>query len=97
MTNRLFILTLAAGIALQFSFGATNASAPSDLVVGVNKSTILENAAGVKLISVANPDLAEAVAVSKTEVLVNGKALGDTSLVLFGMQPGSGPCLTSMS
>jgi pilus assembly protein CpaC len=57
--------------------------APSDLYVGLNKSNILENANGVKRISIANPEVAEAVAVSKTEVLVNGKAAGETSLVLW--------------
>jgi pilus assembly protein CpaC len=54
-----------------------------DLFVGVNKSNILENATGVKRISITNTELAEAVAVSKTEVLINGKAQGDTSLVLW--------------
>ena len=54
-----------------------------DLAVAVNKSTVLESQTGVKRISIANPDLLEAVAVSKTEVLVNGKALGDTTLVLW--------------
>ncbi len=57
--------------------------AQQDLVVGVNKSTILENRAGVKRIAIANPEMVEAVPVSKTEVLVNGKALGETSLVLW--------------
>ena len=58
-------------------------TAPGELFVGVNKSSILENAAGVKRISVANPEVAEAVAVSKTEVLINGKVPGDTSLILW--------------
>src|SRR6185312_3882967 len=56
---------------------------PSDLYVGLNKSSILENANGVKRISIANPEIAEAVAVSKNEVLVNGKTTGETSLVLW--------------
>ncbi len=82
MKKTLLMLSFAATMALQIGNGAT---APTDLIVGLNKSTILENAAGVKRISIANPDLAEAVAVSKTEVLVNGKAPGDTSLVLWDM------------
>jgi pilus assembly protein CpaC len=68
------------------SFGANiepQAPTSTDLLVGINRSTILENAAGVKRISIANSDVAEAVAVSRTEVLVNGKAQGDTSLVLW--------------
>ncbi len=62
--------------------------AANEFFVGVNKSNILENAAGVKRISVANPEVAEAVAVSKTEVLINGKAAGDTSLVLWDQKGG---------
>lgn len=56
---------------------------PSEVLVGINKSIVLENPAGVRRISVANTDLAEAVAVSRTEVLVNGKAPGNTSLILW--------------
>ena len=85
MKKEIFALVLAAGMSLQISSGATDTTAPTDLVVGINKSTILQNEAGVKRISIANPDLAEAVAVSKTEVLVNGKAAGDTSLVLWDL------------
>ncbi len=59
---------------------------PGELFVGINKSSILENAAGVKRISIANSDIAEAVAVTKTEVLINGKAAGDTSLVLWNLK-----------
>lgn len=83
MIHRLLILAFAACMASQVSFAANDAAVSSDLTVGVNKSTILQNAAGVKRISITNPDLAEAVAVSKTEVLVNGKAPGDTSLILW--------------
>ncbi len=67
------------------ALSAQNGPAPSELFVGLNKSNILENAAGVKRISIANPEIAEAVAVSKTEVLVNGKAPGDTSLILWDL------------
>src|SRR3954470_22276720 len=63
--------------------GGAQAPTPSDLYVGLNKSNIVENPNGVKRISIANPEVAEAVAVSKTEVLVNGKAPGETSLILW--------------
>lgn len=64
---------------------AAAAYAQQTFVVGVNKSNILENQTGIKRISVANTDIAEAVAVSKTEVLVNGKAPGETSLILWDL------------
>lgn len=81
---KITVLTLAfsASLALPLCLAAAPAT---DLIVGINKSTILQNAAGVKRISIANPDLVEAVAVSKTEVLVNGKAPGVTSLVLWDL------------
>ena len=56
---------------------------PSDLSVLVNKSVVLENPDGVRRILIGNPDIAEALAVSGTEVAVNGKSPGDTSLVLW--------------
>lgn len=72
---------------LGFTFAAlASAQQQQDLSVGVNKSEILENAAGVKRISVANPDVADAVAVSRTEVLVNGRGAGTTSLILWDLK-----------
>lgn len=57
----------------------------SDLSVAVNKSVVLENASGVKRLAITNPDLAEAIAVSKNEVILNGKAPGDTTLVVWDL------------
>src|SRR5579875_1458076 len=84
-TLLLLLKTIAASSLLTAAAAAQHAT-PSDLSIGVNKSTILENAAGVKRISVANSQVAEAVAVSKTEVLINGKAPGDTSLILWDVK-----------
>lgn len=58
-------------------------SQPSELAVGVNKSVVMENASGVRRVLIGNPEIAEAVAVSGSEVVVNGKAAGDTTLVLW--------------
>ncbi len=80
----LLLNTLAVGSLLTFNARAQQAPS-NDLFIGVNKSTVLENAAGVKRISIANSQVAEAAAVSKTEVLINGKALGDTSLILWDL------------
>ena len=55
----------------------------SDLKVFVNKSLVVESPQGIRRISIANGDLAEAVAVSRTELILNGKTPGDTSLVLW--------------
>ena len=51
--------------------------------VPINKSVVLEHPAGVRRMSIANGDLVEAVAVSSTEILLNGKVAGETSLILW--------------
>ena len=61
----------------------TPASNRIDLVVTVNKSIIVETTATVKRISTANGEVAEAVAVSGREVVVNGKLPGETSIILW--------------
>jgi pilus assembly protein CpaC len=53
------------------------------LVVTVGKSLVLDNAMNIQRISLANGDLAEAVAVNPREVLINGKMAGETSLVIW--------------
>lgn len=51
--------------------------------VAVNKSIVLEYPGGVRRVSVANGDLAEAVAVTPNEIMINGKAAGSTSLLVW--------------
>ncbi len=58
----------------------------SELFVGINQSNVLENRTGVKRISIANPEVAEAVAVNQNEVLVNGKTPGDTTLIVWDLK-----------
>ena len=53
------------------------------LVVTVGKSLVLDNAMNIQRISLANGELAEAVAVNPREVLINGKAAGETSLIIW--------------
>lgn len=61
-------------------------SSASDLHVTVSQSIILEHRDGIRRVSIANPDIAEAVAVSSTELLINGKSAGDTTLILWDAQ-----------
>src|SRR5580704_11823686 len=56
---------------------------PRDLVVTVGKSLILDTPADLRRVAVANGDLAEALAVNPREVLINGKAPGETSVILW--------------
>ncbi len=62
---------------------ASDAGAPSDLIVTVSKSIVLDHNALIKRISISNGDIAEAVAVSSREVLLNGKSQGDATLLLW--------------
>jgi pilus assembly protein CpaC len=55
----------------------------SDLRITVDKSAIVQHAITIRRVSMANSEIAEAVAVSATEVLINGKAPGETSLILW--------------
>ena len=57
--------------------------AGTDLTVPFNKSIVLERPGGVRRISISNGDIAEAVAVSSTEILLNGKNPGETNLIVW--------------
>jgi len=63
--------------------GQTTPGGPGKLVVTVGKSLIIDSPLRIERISVANGDLAEAVAVKPNEILINGKAPGETSLIVW--------------
>ena len=58
-------------------------SVPGKLMVTVGKSLIIDSPMKIQRISVANGELIEAVAVNPKEVLINGKAAGETSLIVW--------------
>jgi pilus assembly protein CpaC len=62
------------------------ATGKSSISVSVNGSTVLDHSVGIRRISIANADIAEAVAVSTNEIVVNGKAVGDTSLIVWDLK-----------
>jgi pilus assembly protein CpaC len=63
--------------------GQAEAGAPNDLFVNVGKSLIVDSAIPIQRVSVGFGDVAEATAVGPQEVLVNGKAPGETSLIIW--------------
>ncbi len=66
------------------AFGdAAPSDAPSELRITVNKSAVVDHGMTIRRVSVGNAEIAEAVAVSATELLINGKAPGQTSLILW--------------
>ena len=56
---------------------------PVELVVTVGKSLVLDTPGDLRRVAVANGELAEAMAVTPREVLINGKAPGETSVILW--------------
>ena len=61
---------------------------PNELFVNVGKSVIVNSSVPIERVSVGFGDVAEATVVDPTEVLVNGKAAGETSLIIW--QQGGG-------
>src|ERR1700747_1140702 len=52
-----------------------------DLSVTVGKSLVVDSPVNIQRVSVATPALAEAVAISPKELLVNGLQPGDTTVI----------------
>ncbi|MGA3240634.1 MAG: pilus assembly protein N-terminal domain-containing protein [Bryobacteraceae bacterium] len=93
---RLFAKTSIVAAGLCCVFGGASGSTPQEnaqnakrpgvdgnLIVTVGMSMIIDSPVAVAKISIANGDLAEAVAVNPQEILINGKAPGETSLIVW--------------
>jgi pilus assembly protein CpaC len=65
-----------------------NPAPVSALSVPLNGSHVLDQPAGIRRISIANGDIAEAIAVSSTEVVINGKLPGNTTLIVWDQKGG---------
>ncbi len=63
--------------------GPSSQDSANELSVTVGKSVVLDLARPIRTIVVGLGDFAEASAVSPTQVLVNGKAPGETTLILW--------------
>jgi pilus assembly protein CpaC len=53
------------------------------IMVGVGQTDVIEFVEPVKRVSIADPEVADATVTTPTQILVNGKALGSTSLVVW--------------
>ena len=56
--------------------------------VTVNQSRVLQLRTRSRTVSVAQPEIADVVVLSPTDLLINGKAVGTTSLVIWNEQGG---------
>ena len=63
--------------------GASSQDSSNELFVAVGKSVLVDIALPIARIAVGSGDIAEATAVSPTEILVNGKAAGETTLIVW--------------
>jgi pilus assembly protein CpaC len=59
------------------------AAKPEPLLVTVGKSLIIDSPLSIERIAYANDALLDAVAINSKEILVNGKAPGETSLIIW--------------
>ena len=55
----------------------------NDLVVGAGKAVLVDTALPIERVAVGSSDIAEATVVSPNEVMLNGKAPGETSLIVW--------------
>src|SRR5215470_12349543 len=62
---------------------AREAQSPESLHVMVGRSLVIDSPGRLKRVSIADPAIADAVIVSPHQILVNGKAPGAVSLVLW--------------
>lgn len=58
-------------------------NAPERFTVGAGKTHLLDMAINIERVSVASPEIAEAVPVSARSLMINGKLPGETSLVIW--------------
>jgi pilus assembly protein CpaC len=54
-----------------------------DLGLTVGKSILVDSPAQIVRVAVANPDLVETVAINPHEILINGKVVGKTSMIIW--------------
>lgn len=63
--------------------GSAAQDSANELEVGVGKSVLVDCARPIERIAVGSGDLAEATAVSPSEIMINGKAPGETTLIVW--------------
>jgi pilus assembly protein CpaC len=71
------------GLLATLTILAPTSVGAANIAVAINGSSVLDQPSGIRRISVSNGDIAEAIAVSSTEVVINGKTAGDTNLIIW--------------
>ena len=86
--RKLSILSLLLAAACVGAAAQDDAQPPNALSIAVGKSVIVNSAQMIERVSVGLGEVAEATVITPQEVLVNGKAAGSTSLIIW--QQGGG-------
>jgi len=94
--NRLRILTAVSIVACAAPYLQAQSGAPvtpsqdsaNELSVAVGKSVLVDTARPVSRVAIGLGDVAEADAISPTEIMVDGKAPGETSLIIWDTSGG---------
>src|SRR6516225_12139319 len=67
----------------QNSSAGQEVGAPQSLHLLVGRSLVISSPTKIKRVALADPEIAEAIVVSPTQVLVNGKKPGGVSLIVW--------------
>lgn len=70
------------------SAGATFEDSTNELSVAVGKAVLVDCAQPIQRVAIGLGDIAEATAVSPTEVMIDGKSPGETSLIIWDIRGG---------
>jgi pilus assembly protein CpaC len=82
--NLVIDVLILAGLALCASvLRAETKPAVPQLLIGSGKSHLIDTPVNIERVSLASPDVAEAVPVNARTLMINGKAPGDTSLIVW--------------
>jgi Flp pilus assembly secretin CpaC len=83
MSARISGLFLLVTLGLGLGLGPAAAAGPARRYVAVDKSLVMNMPQRLTKVSLANPVIADVVVINPTQLVVNGKAAGVTSLVVF--------------
>lgn len=80
------LLSIVLSASILLAVQAPSPAAPStvrDLFVTVGKSVVVDSPVNIERVSVASGEVAEAVAATPRELVINGKAPGETSVIVW--------------
>ena len=82
--RRVAVACLVAGAAPAVLVAQADAVRVERIDISVGRSLPIQSPVGITRVTVANPEIADVVVVGTTDVVLNGKASGETDILLFG-------------